>query len=84
MYDNYRQHLAACEIEARRRVKFTVGNYDVATIDQVYSAYYEAVGDPFMAAGNVGLICAPSPYSRRHSPHHHRISCRAVDLVEEQ
>jgi hypothetical protein len=75
------QHLlAACEMEARRHVEFTEGSRAVATIDQMDSAYYKVGGDPFVAAGIVGLT--RNPCSRRRSHHHHRISRRAVDLVE--
>jgi hypothetical protein len=85
MHFSASQHLLdACEMEARRRVEFTRGSHAAATIDQMDYAYYEAAGDPFVAAG---IVCStsspPSLYSWRRSPHHHRISRHAVDLVEE-
>jgi hypothetical protein len=75
------QHLlAACEMEARQHVEFTGGSHAVATIGQMDPTYYEAGGDPFVAAGIMGST--RSPCSQRRSPHHHRISCCAVDLLE--
>ena len=67
-------------MEARRRVEFTGGSSAVATFDLVDSAYYEVGGDTFVAAGIVGST--RSPCRQRRSPHHHRISRHAVDLVE--
>ena len=37
-------------MEARRRVEFTGGSRDVATIDKINSAYHKAGEDPIVAA----------------------------------
>jgi hypothetical protein len=41
-------------MDARRRVESTGGSCAVATIDQIDSAYHEAVEDPFVAVGILG------------------------------
>jgi len=54
------QHLlAACKMEACQRVEFNEGSRAIATIDLMNSAYYEAGGDPFVAAGIVGSTRSP-------------------------
>jgi hypothetical protein len=45
-------------MEAHRRVEFTGGSRAIAT-DKIDSNYYEAGGDPFVAAGIVGLTYGP-------------------------
>jgi hypothetical protein len=40
-------------------VEFIGGSCAVATVDHMYSAYYEAGGDPFVAAGIVGSTRSP-------------------------
>jgi hypothetical protein len=76
--------LATYEMDARRRVEFTGGSRTVTTIDQMGSAYYETARGPLH--GRWYHVWAPprtrSPCSRRRSPHHHWISCHAMDLVE--
>jgi hypothetical protein len=67
-------------MEAQQRVEFTRGSHAVTTIDQMDSAYYETDGDPFAAAGMMGST--RSPCSQHCSPHHHRISHCAADLLE--
>jgi len=70
-------------MEARWHVEFTGGSRAIATIDHMDSAYYDVGGDLFKAGGIVGSTRNPrQPCSRRHCPHHHWISRRAVDLVE--
>jgi hypothetical protein len=71
-------------MEACWRVEFAGDSHAVATIDQrlidqIESAYHQAAGTLSWSP----ISWTPrSPCSRRRSPHHHRISRCAVDVVE--